>query len=426
MNPNPSKSKPDYKLVKNYFKKIFEIPEDWQYVQYRDVLTEVESPIDFSDDEFYHLITVKRRNEGLVLRNTLQGKEIETKNLFSVESGDFIIAKMQIIHGACGLVPPSLAHAKISGSYLRFKSKEILDLEYFNHFSKTPLFYQHTLISSVGSNLEKMNFNKKHWLNHFFPLPPLKQQQKISLILLNIDSIIQQIQHVVDQTQKLKKGLMQELLTKGITHSDFRKPKLDTISQNWLFSTIGEHCEVGSGGTPNREKQEYYDGTIPWVKTTEIKYNTIMHTEESITELALKESSAKKYPKRTVLLAMYGQGITRGKCAILGIDAAINQACAAIQTRDNIIPEFLFIWLQTQYEKIRNLSHGSHQSNLNLNLVKNMKIPILSINEQQKIVSIISNNDSLIQKQQEYKSKLETLKKGLMQKLFTGQIRVKI
>jgi type I restriction enzyme, S subunit len=206
--------KKGFRFVENYYKKKFEIPKEWDYLPYTKLLIEVEDPVDFDDNEMYKLITAKRRNGGLVHREILQGKDIKVKKLFHVESDDFIMAKMQIIHGASGLVTPHLADNKISGSYLRFKTAKNLDVEYLNWFSYTPLFFQQTFISSVGSNLEKMNFDKNHWMNHSMPVPPLPEQKKIVKLLNSVDSAIPQ----KDDEYKfllleLKKGLIQQLLS---------------------------------------------------------------------------------------------------------------------------------------------------------------------------------------------------------------------
>ena len=140
------KAKQGYKLVKNFFQKEIEIPQEWTYEKYGDIFQEIKDPVEFNDDEEYDLITVKRRNLGLVSRGILKGSDILTKNLFSVQEDDFLIARMQIVHGACGLVPKSLSHAKISGSYLRLKSTDKLNLKFLNLLSFTPFFYQQTFV----------------------------------------------------------------------------------------------------------------------------------------------------------------------------------------------------------------------------------------------------------------------------------------
>jgi type I restriction enzyme, S subunit len=103
------------------------------------------------------------------------------------------------------------------------------------------------------------------------------------------------------------------------------------VPESWEVCRIGEICDLKSGGTPNRSKAEYWkNGHIPWVKTGEVDYCVINDTEEKITTAGLADSSARLFPSGTLLMAMYGQGITRGKVAILGIEAATNQACVAI------------------------------------------------------------------------------------------------
>lgn len=221
---------------------------------------------------------------------------------------------------------------------------------------------------------------------------------------------------------------MQRLLTRGIGHSQFRQTRIGEIPATWEVSTIGNECKVGSGGTPSRKFPEYFRGNISWVKTTELNYCVIMDTEEKISEKAINESAAKIYPKGTFVIAMVGLEAkgTRGKCAILGIDAAVNQACAAVQTPENINTHFLFYYYQTITNKVMSLAAGTKRQNLNLELVKSIEIPIPSVKEQQKIASIINLVDMELQKEIEERSTVEALRGGLIQKLLTGKIRSKI
>ncbi|PTB90737.1 restriction endonuclease subunit S, partial [Marinobacter sp. Z-F4-2] len=102
------------------------------------------------------------------------------------------------------------------------------------------------------------------------------------------------------------------------------------VPDGWKLSTIEEISNVSSGGTPSRKNDAYWNGTIPWVTTAEVKFKVIEDTSEKITEEGLANSSAKLFPVDTILMAMYGQGKTRGQVAKLGIKASTNQACAAI------------------------------------------------------------------------------------------------
>lgn len=241
-------------------------------------------------------------------------------------------------------------------------------------------------------------------------LPPINEQEKIAKILSKVDEDIDRTEEIIKKTEELKKGLMQELFSEKLK---VKSQKLGNLASN-----------IYSGGTPSRSKMEYYRGDIPWVKSTEIKFNRIKKTEESITELGLKNSSAKLCPKGSVLVAMYGQGVTRGKSAILDIDATTNQAIAIIEVGKNLNNLFLFYFLQHSYDALRNVGHGSNQSNLNLNIIKNFDIPKIKYKEQEQIAEIILSVDSKIEVNKQIKNKLIQLKKGLMNDLLSGEVRV--
>jgi type I restriction enzyme S subunit len=259
-----------------------------------------------------------------------------------------------------------------------------------------------------------------------FPLPATIERRKIALILSTVDSAIQKTEDIIAKTQQLKKGLMKQLLTTGIGHTKFKQTEIGRIPEEWEVSTIGRECQVGTGGTPSRMKPKYYFGHIPWVKTTEVNYKTIDATAEHIAEKALTETSAKMYPRGTLLIAMYGQGVTRGKCAILGIDAAINQACAAIAPLQRVHVPFLFYWCQMNYHKLRSMGQGANQANFNLKLVRSVRIPVPSIDEQKNISSILADVDGKIEEEQCSTETIDQLKKGLMQVLLSGKVRVRM
>jgi len=109
------------------------------------------------------------------------------------------------------------------------------------------------------------------------------------------------------------------------------KLRFKEFEGDWSTNKIEEISIVTSGGTPSRNVSDYWNGDIPWVTTSLVDFNVINEAEEFITQVGLDNSSAKLFHKDTILMAMYGQGITRGKVAILGIDATTNQACAAIK-----------------------------------------------------------------------------------------------
>lgn len=427
------KPKQGYKVIKSFFGRYEEIPEEWKITRLTEI-AEILGRIGWKG-----LTTMDYRNDGPLffsVYNISKDFQLDLSDVKRIseerylESPEIIIKEHDILLSKSGTIGrlcyvenfKEQATINAAINIIRCNHKIFPKyLFYFLSWSKT----RNRLVSISAAGAQP-NLFQKDMKVFLITLPTPPEQQKITSILSNMDSLIQQTHKIIERTQELKKGLMQKLLTKGIGHTKFKKTTLGEIPDKWDLSTIGKTCHVGTGGTPSRDNSKYYEGDIPWVKTGEINYDVIVKTEESITLDALNESSTKKYPKGTLLFALYGQGITRGKCAILGIDAAVNQACAAIQPYAQIETLFLFYWLQSRYVSLRSTSQGSHQSNFNLSIVNSIVIPITSKKEQQSIISILSNVDSQIQKQQEYKSNLETLKKGLMQKLLTGQIRVKV
>ena len=203
------------------------------------------------------------------------------------------------------------------------------------------------------------------------------------------------------------------------------KLRFKEFDENWVASRIDEIASVTSGGTPSRSNSEYWDGNIPWVTTSLVDFNVIQTAEEFITQDGLKNSSAKLFPKNTILMAMYGQGITRGKVAILGIEATTNQACCAIKLNNSFDTNFIFQNLMNRYEEIRDLSNDGGQKNLSAGIIKEIEVVSPSKAEQNKIASFLSAVDEKINHLTQKHQLLSQYKQGMMQKLFSQQLRFK-
>ena len=168
----------------------FTIP--WQKVSYSEILKEIKRNMTWDDNEEYDLISVKRRSGGLFHRDRLLGKDIKTKNLRPAKFGDFLISKMQIVHGASGLVTEEFDGMKISGSYIALvaKSREKVDMNFINWYSQTPYFYHQTYVSSYGVHIEKMTFDLESFMSMNIMLPPLPEQKAIAEMLATADNEI--------------------------------------------------------------------------------------------------------------------------------------------------------------------------------------------------------------------------------------------
>lgn len=155
---------------------------------------------------------------------------------------------------------------------------------------------------------------------------------------------------------------------------------------------LGDYAETTSGSTPQRDNKQYWQpAEIAWVKTGEVAFAPITATEEAISKTALAECSLSLLPPKTILIAMYGQGKTRGQSAILEIPATTNQACFAVLPNETWEPDFLYLWLKASYQDLRDLSEdrGGNQANLNGALLKALEVPAPSKTEQEHIVARI-------------------------------------
>lgn len=301
------------------------------------------------------------------------------------------------------------------------RSKEKYDSKYLYYYIS---HYRHDLERiSAGSTFKAIT---KDDLEKFsVTLPPTDEKQKIVSILTTLDDAIQRSRQAAAETERFKAGVMHELITKGIGHTKFREdPNIGMVPNEWGVKKLGEISDIVSGGTPSRTDKNFWNGNIPWIKTGEIRYNIINNSEEKITKAGLENSAARIIPKGTLLMALYGQGVTRGRVAITGIEATINQACAAIMFKEDIDTKFIFYFLSGQYESIRSLSGGSNQNNLNIPLIKSVPISIPPLAEQQQIAAILSSLDDKITLQRQRTAHYEKLKQGLMNELLTGKRRV--
>lgn len=196
------------------------------------------------------------------------------------------------------------------------------------------------------------------------------------------------------------------------------------VLEGWQVKRLGDLAIVSAGGTPSRGNANYWGGDIPWLTTSEVDFGTISEAQQFITNEGLRNSAAKLLPPGTLLLALYGQGKTRGKVAILGIQAATNQACAAISLSRGVSPEFIFHLLASQYEAIRKLSNTGNQENLNGSLVRSISLQLPGIHEQTAIAVALSDADALLGALDRLIAKKRDLKQAAMQQLLTGQTRL--
>lgn len=215
------------------------------------------------------------------------------------------------------------------------------------------------------------------------PLPPIEVQTEIVRILDKFTSLEAELEAELDCRKRQYEYYRDKLFS------------FDNVGgQEVEWKKMGEVCKnICSGGTPLTSKPEYYDGNIPWLRTQEVDYCEIHSTLRNITQLGLENSSAKMIPANCVIVAMYGA--TAAKVAINKIPLCTNQACCNLEIDEKqALVRYVYQWICKQYEVLKAMGEGS-QHNINAKKVKDFKIPIPSLEEQHRIVSILDRFESL-------------------------------
>lgn len=231
----------------------------------------------------------------------------------------------------------------------------------------------------AGTKTTIANLSRGRLANLLVPVPPLEEQRRIARILSTIDQARLATENLLAQARGVRRSCFQDLFA---------------AAADWPAARLGDLARTSSGGTPRRDAIGLYGGSIPWVKSGEVRDNTIVETEENITDEGLANSSAKLFPAGTLIMAMYGA--TAAQVGILGIPAATNQAVCAIFPSDRASTAFLFFALQEARERLRAERYGGAQPNLSQQTIRNFEVPIPPADVQAQIVQVLTSVDRYI------------------------------
>ena len=361
-------------------------------------------------------------DDGFVYISKEKADELNT---YAIEN-DLIFTAAGTI-GQVGIIPKESKFNEyiISNKQLRVR----LDLDEINPFYAYYWFSSEKInkyikLLNTGSTIPLINLNILRSLP--IPLPNKITQDKIANLILNIDKKISKNKQINHNLEQLAKSIykhhfidMKPYMLGGY----IRESPLGIIPKDWSVQLIGEFVDdMKNGGTPRRGESAYWEnGTIPWLKTGEINNNIILKSEEHITELGLKNSSAKLLPINSIIMALYGKG-TAARIGLLKIEATTNQACCAMICNDLNKTLFLYLFLLFNQKEIENLASGSVQQNLSKDLIANLNliVPPIEIIENlpfKEIFDTIANNYFEI----EY---LTNLRDTLLPKLMSGEVDV--
>ena len=329
-------------------------------------------------------------------------------DIYLVPDNSIIYSKINVKHGCIFYNDKGNTPFGVSSEYPIFTfDNTIVSGKFLQKLLRTQEFKK--LLDTKATGISKARVKQADFLATRVPLPPLSEQETI---VKNYYDKITQATTYEQQVETLEKNIESYLFEslgieqkteektkkKGLQFVEFGKLEkwgidfiLSTENIKHLFTMykISDLCKISSGGTPSRGRKEYFEGSIPWIKTGELNDAIIYDTEEKITEEAIKNSSAKLYKKDSLVIAMYGATI--GKTAKLGIEATTNQACAVLFDINTNLIEIDFLWeyLQSQTKRLKKMAYGSAQPNLNAKIISNYNIPIPPKETQQTIITQI-------------------------------------
>ena len=322
-----------------------------------------------------------------------------------------------------GFIVLRAKHLKISPDYLYNFLRLENNIEFVSGIAETSTTTYPSITSKV---LEDLEIN----------LPPLKTQEKIASILSTLDDKIE----INNEMNKTLEEMAQTLFKRWFIDFDFPNEsgepykssggkmvdsELGEIPKGWEVNSLIDVClTISSGGTPNTKTREYYGDEINWYSTKELQDKFLLESEKKITQLGLNKSSAKIFPKDSILMAIYAAP-TVGRLGILIEESAFNQAAVGLVTDEvKISYEYVYLYLLKERNNLNNLSNGAAQQNLNVSIVKNYKIIVPSKELNQLFKNIISSKFLKIKKNQQEIQSLTEIRDILLPKLMSGEVEI--
>ena len=330
-----------------------------------------------------------------------------------LSAGDILVSSANSwnLVGKCCQVPkleyPSTAGGFIS--ILRPKTEKLQRNYLYRWFSSDEI--QNKLRSFANRTTNISNLNHKKTLDLRISLPPVAEQRRIAGILDAADALRVKRREALAEFDTLLQSTFLDMFGDPVSN-----PK------GWMVSCVGEVAQMGTGSTPSRSHKNYFGGSIPWLKSTEVNWGEVTTTSEGLSPDGVKAARLKLYPEGSIVLALYGQGKTRGKCAVLGMDATINQACCALMPRERGSTPYLFQFLKSSYHRLRGQSRGGNQENLNMGIVRSFPVPMPPMDLQQRYATIAGSVERQKTRQRAHLAELDTLFASLQSRAFRGEL----
>jgi restriction endonuclease S subunit len=284
-----------------------------------------------------------------------------------------------------------------------------IDLDFLAHIVGSERFLSDPAIAPSSSTNSHQRVDRKSFEGFRLLLPPLDEQRRIAEVLRSMDEVIAAEEKVAFQ--------LNTILTHG------RSILVESTGDGWPRCRIGEVARTFAGGTPKRDRPDYFGGNIPWLKSGEVRAKRIRETDEQITEVALKETAARLVRAGTPVIAMYGA--TAGVVGMLEIDAAINQAVLAVDpNRDLLEPRYCVHALEASGDRLLRTLQGSGQPNLSKSLIDAFEINVPDLATQRALAVSLDSLESQLADLKTTEAALKRVRASLSADLLSGRVRV--
>lgn len=356
--------------------------------------------------------------------NNIRLMRFEAKDLqkYEIKFGDIVMCEGGE-HGRCAIWKDNESTTMFQKTLHRIRSYDFIDnffLYYFFLNKGKQNGLAHLFTGATIKHLTKQDLAKLE-----VDFPSLSTQKRIAEILSNYDDLIDNNNRRISLLEEAVHLLYREWFVRLRFPGHEEVAIVDGVPEGWERVTIEDLYRTSSGGTPSRKKAEYFDGgSIPWIKTQELNDSWILDTEEKITEAGLKNSSAKLFPSKTFIVAMYGATI--GKFCILSSEFTTNQACCALLKKDNLPfgHEYLFGYFLSERTAIISRGQGSAQPNISQQVIKSLEIFKPSLNVIESYNSIVEPWLAIMLNLQRQNQKLKEARDALLPRLMSGTINV--
>ncbi|ELY69944.1 restriction endonuclease subunit S [Natrinema versiforme] len=350
----------------------------------------------------------------------------EDLNSGKIEEGDILLVKDGATIGKSTYVNsiPEDRAAVNSHVYILRVEGETHDPRFLYNFIKARIGLDQLLRLTTGTAQAGLNRTFQQAVK--VPTPPLHEQRYIADILSTVGDQIHYISAIIDKISELKKGLMQDLFTEGLHKIDKKETdsRYGKIPENWKLRKLKDIGEIAGRTAPEKDQPECWGGDIPWATPSEItslEGPTIEDTEEHLTELALEKVSSNLLPPGSILLTTRA---TIGKCAVNKVKMTTNQGFKNLIPANNTDTWYVYYRLKYERDYLASLSKGSTFPEVGKDTVENFLIPVPQLEEQKQIGEYLRSVDKVLDSYKSSKKKYQRLKRGLMQDLLTGKVRV--